>query len=61
MTPDDIITQITQAPSADAALAIMNGVRSRSLLLAVADLLYIEAEGQTSPWIRKAIVSEARA
>ena len=61
MSPDDIITQITQAPTSAHALAIASGVRSRKLLLAVADLLYIEADSKTTDWLRKAIVKEARA
>lgn len=61
LTPDDIITQVTEAPAAEAALAVMRDVRSRAVLLAVADLLYIDAGGHASAWLRKAIVAEARA
>jgi hypothetical protein len=60
LTADDIITQVTQAPTAAAALAVVAGVHSRQLLLAAADLLYIDAAGHASAWLRKAIVAEAR-
>jgi hypothetical protein len=60
MTPDEIITKVTQAPTDGDALVVMNDVRSRKTLLAVADQLYIDAIGKSSDSIRKAIVSEAR-
>jgi hypothetical protein len=61
MSPDDIITKVTEASTAVEALAIMQDV-PRSLLLAVADQLFIDdPDGHGSPWLRKAIVEEARA
>lgn len=60
-TADDIITRLVQAPGTDAATAVIAGVTSRALLLEVADLLHIDADGHALPWVRKAIVTEARA
>jgi hypothetical protein len=59
-TADDVVTLVTGAGSAYAATAILEGTR-RVLLLAVADLLHIEADGHGNPWLRKAILAEARA
>lgn len=60
MSPDEIITQVTEAPTAVEALAIMQDV-PRSLVEAVADQLYIETLGHSVSSVRKAIVKEARA
>jgi hypothetical protein len=61
VTPDDVITAITKAATEDDALAVMDGIRSRALLLAVADQLYIDdPNGHGNPWLRNAIVKEAR-
>jgi hypothetical protein len=59
-TADDIITRVTSAPTEADAEDIVAGVRSRALLLAVADLLYIDADGHGTAWVRQAIVTEAR-
>lgn len=61
LTADDIITKVTQAATEADALAVVADVHSRQLLLAAADLLYIEVDGHASAWVRKAIVREARA
>jgi hypothetical protein len=60
MTADDLITAVTEAATERDAQRIANGVHSRTLLLATADLLYIDAAGHSSGWLRKAIVREAR-
>jgi uncharacterized protein (DUF1697 family) len=60
-TADDIVTLVTSAATQADAQAVMDGVRSRALLLATADLLYIDADGRASASLRKAIVREARA
>lgn len=59
MTADSIVTLITQAPTADAALASLAGV-SRAMLDEVADLLYVDPYGRSSAVVRRAIVTEAR-
>jgi hypothetical protein len=56
---DDVITRITEAPTEEAARAITSNLSYR-LLFAVADQLYVETEGRGIPWIRNAIVKEAR-
>lgn len=60
MSPDDIVTTVTEATDREAAEKIINNV-PRTMLMRVADLLYIEADGHGLAWLRKAIVSEARA
>jgi hypothetical protein len=60
MNVDTIITKITEAETADDALAILKGV-SRTMLNTIADQLYVEYEGVGTTTLRKAIVSEARA
>jgi hypothetical protein len=59
MAPDDVVTRITEAAADADALAIMRGV-PHAMLLAVADLLHIDPYGHHDPWLRKAIVTEAR-
>jgi hypothetical protein len=59
-TPDGVITRITEAGSAADALTIMKSV-PHGLLIAVADQLHISPHGHADPWIRRAIVAEARA
>lgn len=58
-TADSIVTDITQAPCEEIALALLSRTPP-AMLAEIADLLYIEADGHATPWIRKAIVSEAR-
>jgi hypothetical protein len=60
-TADDIITAITAAPTAAVAQSVMALVTSRTLILAIADQLYIEVDGCASGTLRKEIVKEARA
>jgi hypothetical protein len=60
LTPDDIITRITEASTEADALRIAAGVPHK-MLMTVADQLHIDPYGHADPWIRKAIVAEARA
>ena len=60
VTADDIITRIMQAPDETAALAALDGV-PRSMLMTLADQLYIDAQGRSSAVVRRAIAKEARA
>jgi hypothetical protein len=60
-TVDDILTEVTAAPTTRAARAIMDGIRSRDGLEAMADQLYIEYVSVGSDTLRKRIVAEARA
>jgi hypothetical protein len=59
-TVDDIITRVTQAPDEAAALSALDGV-PRSMLMTLADQLYIDAQGRSSAVVRRAIAKEARA
>jgi hypothetical protein len=59
MTPDDVITRITEAATKADARAILAGV-PRATVLAVADQLHIDPCGHGLPCIRAAIVMEAR-
>jgi hypothetical protein len=62
MTGDDLITLVTEAPTADAALDIALAVTTRAVLLAAADTLYIDdPEGHSSMTLRRSIVRVARA
>lgn len=58
---DDIVTRVTEAATRADATRVIEGVREMATLRAVADLLYVEAEGHGAPWLRRAIVNEARA
>jgi hypothetical protein len=58
-TADDIVTALNNSPTRADANALMLGVGPK-LVRAVADLLYVEADGHAAPWLRNAIVSEAR-
>ena len=61
VTVDDIITAVTEATTDAYAQQVIATVRSRAMLLSVADQLYIEdPAAHKSPWLRKAIVREAR-
>lgn len=60
-TADDIITRVTLACDRWDALDIINRVRSRAMLVTVADLLYVEPVGHGSDWLRTEIVKAARA
>jgi hypothetical protein len=60
-TVDDLVTEVTDAPTPRQARAIMASVRSRNALEAMADQLYIEYVGVGSDTLRAAIVAEARA
>jgi hypothetical protein len=57
---DEIIAKITEAPSDEAALAIIKAA-TRRMRFAVADQLYVDAIGHGDVWICNAIVKEARA
>jgi hypothetical protein len=59
VTADDIITQVTEAPTEEAALMILADV-ARSMLMTVADQLYIDPVGRSSAVVRRAIAREAR-
>lgn len=59
MSPDDVITQVTRAPSDAAAVDIMR-MQSRAMVLAVADQLYVESDGHSLATVRRDIVREAR-
>jgi len=56
---DQAITDITVAADDTAALEIVKRLPSVTLA-AVADQLYVETDGHSLPYIRKAIVTEAR-
>lgn len=58
LTVDDVITQITEAPTEASALTIMR-MQSRAMVLAVADQLYIDPDASLAV-IRREIVQEAR-
>lgn len=59
-TADDVITAVTTAATDADAEQVMAGL-SHGLLLAVADLLYIDnPEIHGPPWLRREIVAEAR-
>ena len=60
MTADNVITRITEASTEEDALTIMRSV-PHSLLLAVADQLHTDPYGHGDPWLRRAVVAEARA
>ena len=57
---DEAITRITEAEDDKAAKLIVHSL-SKRVLLAVADQLYIEAEGHDTQWIRNQVFKEARA
>ena len=59
MTTDDIITQVTEAPTTADAVRIMR-MLSRPQVLAVADQLYVEDGGASLAVIRRECVTEAR-
>lgn len=58
-TADDVITQITEAPTDEQAHEIINATPA-GLVRAVADQLYVETEGHGMPWIRRECIREAR-
>ena len=60
MTPDGVIAAITEASTDAVAMDIMRVV-PRSLVLAVADQLSIEADGHATPYLCRVIVNDARA
>lgn len=59
MSPDTVITHITEASTDDKALAIVRKYPPRMIRL-VADQLHIDPEGHGVAWLRMAIVVEAR-
>ena len=59
-TADSIITMVTEATTPRDALAVLKGIPSATLL-AVADQLYVEADGHGAAWLRRGIVEAARA
>jgi hypothetical protein len=56
---DQVITDVTVAASDTDAISILRNVPS-AILMRVADQLYIDADGRSFSYIRKAIVAEAR-
>jgi hypothetical protein len=59
MDTDTAITRITCAATVREAEGITATLQRRDVL-AVADQLHIETEGHGMPWLRRAIVTEAR-
>jgi hypothetical protein len=59
MDTDTAITRITRAATVREAEGITATLQRRDVL-AVADQLHIETEGHGMPWLRRAIVTEAR-
>ena len=59
-TADTYITYITEARADAQAHGIAAKVKP-SVLRAMADLLYIDADGHGVAWLRRAIVAEVRA
>lgn len=59
ITADDIITKITEAATEAEAVDIMR-MQSRPLVLAVADLLFVEADGHSLATTRRESVRAAR-
>ena len=60
MTVDDVITGITEAPTSDEALAILERI-PRRLLAEVADQLYVDTWCKSLASVRVACLQEARA
>jgi hypothetical protein len=62
ITVDDVITAITKAGTDADALTILTALtrRRRQLLLAVADQLYVVADGRRPAIIRAEVIAEAR-
>jgi hypothetical protein len=60
MTGDDLVTLVTEAPSAEEAARIAKAAPVNARYGAC-DLLYLDAESHGMPWIIRNIVSEARA
>lgn len=56
---DDVITAITDAPTAEKALEIMAGIPA-PMVRTVADQLHIDPAGHGIPWLCDAIVGEAK-
>ena len=59
MSPDTVITHLTQARTGDAALAIARKYPPKMIRL-VADQLHIDPDGHGVAWLRRAVVAEAR-
>jgi hypothetical protein len=59
MSPDTVITHVTQARTDEKALAIARKYPPRIIRL-VADQLHIDPDGHGVAWLRQAIVREAR-
>ena len=59
MTADDVITAVTEAASLAEARSIVCATPPRTLA-EVADILYIDADSHSAPWLRAEIVREAR-
>jgi hypothetical protein len=60
MSTDDVITAITEADTADDALAVLERI-PRQLLGAVADQLWIDTFGRSLATVRMLCLHEARA
>jgi hypothetical protein len=59
---DIILDQVAHAATDDSAAGIMDGVRDRATVLAMADLAWVPyPEAHSTQWLRKRIVAEARA
>jgi len=59
MTADTLVTMVTEAATEAQAVDIMR-MASRSAVVAVADLLHVEADGHSLATVRRACVREAR-
>ena len=59
MTVDDMITKITEAPTEQAAKAIMQSV-PRRIVLQMADQLHIDMWGHGTVWTINEVIKEAR-
>jgi signal recognition particle GTPase len=57
---DDLITAVTEAPTTQAAAAIVRAA-SPDAIEQACDTLYVDTAGHAAPWVRCHLVSEARA
>jgi hypothetical protein len=60
MTGDDLITAVTEAATEQEAARLVRDAPA-SARSEAADILYVDTERHSAPWVRAAIVSEARA
>jgi hypothetical protein len=57
---DELITAVTEAPTTQAAAAIVRAASLEAIGQAC-DTLYVDMAGHAAPWVRAHLVSEARA